>query len=84
MLTGGEVALAGSPGELFTGAQIYALTVRTNAGPLRAELSARGIDLRGGPVRFSAALPSGTTTREILAAARAAQSAVVEMMPVIG
>jgi ABC-type multidrug transport system ATPase subunit len=84
MLAGGEVALEGPPGELFAGARVYALTVRNNAESLRAELSARGIELRGGPVHFSAALSAGITTREILAAARAAQAAVVEMVPVIG
>jgi ABC-2 type transport system ATP-binding protein len=86
VLAGGEPALEGPPGELFalTGARVYALTVRSNAGPLRAALSARGIDLRGGPVRFSAALPAGTTTAEILKAAQAARAAVVEMVPLIG
>ncbi len=72
VLAGGEVALEGPPGELFAAARVYALTVRSNAEPLRAELAARGIDLRGGPVRFSAALPAGTGTRDILAAAAAA------------
>jgi ABC-2 type transport system ATP-binding protein len=84
VLAGGEVALEGPPGELFAGARVYALTVRSNAEPLRAELSARGIDLRGGPVRFSAALPAGLGSRDILEAARAARAAVVEMVPVIG
>jgi ABC-2 type transport system ATP-binding protein len=84
VMTAGELALEGPPAELFAGATVYALTVRSNAEPLRAELSARGIDLKGGPVRFSAALPAGVTTREILAAARAARAAVVEMVPVIG
>jgi ABC-2 type transport system ATP-binding protein len=84
VLAGGELVLEGPPGVLFAGARMYALTVRSNAEPLRAELSARGIDLRGGPVRFSAALPEGAAAREILEAARAARAAVVEMVPVIG
>ena len=84
VLASGEVAVEGPPGELFAAARVYALTVRSHAELLRAELAARGIDLRGGPVRFSAALPAGATTTEILAAARAAQAAVVEMVPVIG
>jgi ABC-2 type transport system ATP-binding protein len=84
VLAGGEVALEGPPGELFAGARVYALTVRSNAGPLRAELEARGIDLRGGPVRFSAKLTAGLGSRDILAAAHAARAAVVEMVPVIG
>jgi ABC-2 type transport system ATP-binding protein len=84
VLAGGEVAAAGTPGELFAAARVVSLAVRTNAEPLRAELAARGIDLRGGPVRFSAALPPGATTREILAAAQAARAAVVEMVPLFG
>jgi ABC-2 type transport system ATP-binding protein len=84
VLFGGEVALEGPPAELFAAARVVALTVRSNADALRTELGARGIDLRGGPVRFSAALPPGSSTREILAAAQAARAAVVEMVPVIG
>jgi ABC-2 type transport system ATP-binding protein len=84
VLSSGEVAVEGPPGELFAAARVYALTVRSNAEPLRAELRAHGIDLRGGPVRFSAALPAGATPREILAAAHAARAAVVEMVPVLG
>lgn len=84
VLARGEVALEGSPAELFAGARVYALTVRSNAEPLRAELSARGIDLRGGPVRFSVALPAGTGSGEILAAASAARAAMVEMVALIG
>jgi ABC-2 type transport system ATP-binding protein len=84
VMAGGEVALEGPPGELFSGARIVSLAVRSGADELRSRLAARGIDLRGGPVRFSAALPPGATTREILAAAREASAAVVEMVPVIG
>jgi ABC-2 type transport system ATP-binding protein len=84
VLAGGEIAAMGPPGELFAAARVVTLAVRTNAEPLRAELAARGIDLRGGPVRFSAALPHGATTREILAAAQAARAAVVEMVPLFG
>jgi ABC-2 type transport system ATP-binding protein len=84
VLAGGEAALEGPPGELFAGARVLALTVRSNAAALRTALAARGIDLRGGPVRFSAALPAGATTAEILKAAQAARAAVVEMVPLIG
>ncbi len=84
VLAGGEVAALGPPGELFAAARVVSLAVRTNAEPLREELAARGIDLRGGPVRFSASLPPGATTREILAAAHAARAAVVEMVPLFG
>ncbi len=84
VLAGGEVALQGPPRELFAGARVYAVTVRSNVEPLRAELSARGIDLRGGPLRFSVALPVGTSSNEILAAASAARAAMVEMVALIG
>lgn len=84
VLAGGEIAVEGPPGELFAAAKVVSLTVRSNVEPLRAELSARGIDLRGGPVRFAATLPPGATARHILAAAAAARAAVVEMVPVLG
>jgi ABC-2 type transport system ATP-binding protein len=84
VLSGGELSLEGPPGELFAGARIYALTVRSNAGALQVELAARGIALRGGPVRFSAAVPAGLRAPQILEAARAARAAVVEMVPLIG
>ncbi|MEO7331746.1 MAG: ABC transporter ATP-binding protein [Minicystis sp.] len=84
VLAGGAVALEGTPAELFSGATIVSLTVSRNAEALRAELSARGIVVRGGPSRFSAALPAGTGTREILLAAQATRAAVIEMVPVIG
>jgi len=84
VIAGGEIAVEGPPDELFAAAKVLSLTVRSNAGALRAELLARGIDLRGGPVRFSAALPEGVTSREILLAATVARAAVVEMLPVLG
>ena len=84
VLSGGEVALEGPAGQLFAGVRIYALTVRSNVEPFRAELAARGITLRGGPLRFSAALPEGTTTHDILASASHAKAAVVELLPMIG
>lgn len=84
VLAGGEIALEGSPGELFSGVRVYALTVRKNAEPLRAELAQRGIPLRGGPHRFSVELPIGSTTRDIVAAAQVARATLVEMVPLIG
>ncbi len=84
VLAGGEIALEGSPGELFSGVRVYALTVRKNAEPLRAELALRGIPLRGGPHRFSVELPASGSTRDIVAAAQVARAALVEMVPLIG
>jgi ABC-2 type transport system ATP-binding protein len=84
VVSGGAVILDGSAAEVFAGARIYTLTVRTNPEPLRAELLARGIELRGGPLRFSAALPPGASTHEILAAAAAARASIVELIPLLG
>lgn len=83
VLLAGRVALDGAPGELFSGARVYGLRVRSNVEPLRAELSARGIDLRGGPDRFAAALPEELSTRDILVAAKAAKAPLIELMPLI-
>jgi ABC-2 type transport system ATP-binding protein len=83
VLSGGEVALEGSATELFAGVHVYALTLRSNVEPFRAELAARGIALRGGPSRFSVALQEGMTTREILASANRANAALVELLPII-
>lgn len=84
VLAGGDVAVEGSPADLFAASKVVSLLVRTNVEPLRAELAARGIDLSGGPHRFAARLPAGTTPRAILAAAAAARAAVVEVIPVLG
>jgi ABC-2 type transport system ATP-binding protein len=84
VIAGGEVVLEAAPEELFAGARVYAISVRTNAEALRAELATRDIHLRGGPVRFSAMLPAGVGPRAILVAAQAVRAAVVEMVPVIG
>lgn len=84
VLAGGEIALEGTPSELFSGVRVYSLTVPRNAEPLRAELASRGIPFRGGPHRFSVELPASSTTRDIVAAAHAARAAIVEMVPLIG
>jgi ABC-2 type transport system ATP-binding protein len=81
VLSAGELAFAGPPAELAAGSRLYALTVCSNAEPLRDELAVRGIALRGGPVRFSAALPEGATTRDIVLAAARCRAAVVELTP---
>jgi ABC-2 type transport system ATP-binding protein len=84
VLAGGEIALEGTPSELFSGVRVYTLTVHKNAEPFRAELALRGIPLRGGPHRFSVELAVGGSTRDIVAAAQAARAALVEMVPLIG
>jgi ABC-2 type transport system ATP-binding protein len=84
LIAGGEIAVEGPPAELYSGARVYSLTVERNGAPLRAELESRGIDLRGGPLRFSAALPAGTSTRDLLLAAQAVKATVTELIPVLG
>lgn len=84
VLAGGEIALEGSPAELFSGVRVYSLTVHKNGEALRAELASRGIPLRGGPHRFSVELPPSLSTRDIVAAAQASRAALVEMVPLIG
>ncbi len=81
VLAGGELAFAGPPSAIPSGAQLWGLTVRANARELGAELERRGIALRGGPLRFSATLPEGATSREVVAAAVAARAPVVELVP---
>jgi ABC-2 type transport system ATP-binding protein len=81
VLSAGELTFAGSLSELAEGSRLYALTVRTNAELLREALAGRGIELRGGPLRFSAALPEGATTRDVVLAATRCRAALVELVP---
>ncbi|WP_437528404.1 ABC transporter ATP-binding protein [Sorangium sp. So ce726] len=81
VLAGGELAFSGTFAEIAAGSRLYAVTVRTNAELLREELAARGIALRGGPVRFAAALPEGATTRDVVLAATRCRAAIVELTP---
>jgi len=83
VLAAGELAFQGSAADLSAGRRVYTLTVRTGAEALREALAARGLDLRGGPARFSVALPEGASTREIIAAAAAARAPVLELAPVL-
>jgi ABC-2 type transport system ATP-binding protein len=83
VLAGGQLVLHASGAELGPIAGLYALTVRTNAEALKAELSARGIELRGGPERFSAQVPPGAGPSDLLAAAAKARAAVVEIRPLL-
>lgn len=81
VIANGEVAFSGAPSLVPRGATLWGLTVRANGGALAAELERRGVTLRGGPLRFSATLPEGATTRDIVAAAVAARAPVVELVP---
>lgn len=81
IVIGGQLVVAESPARVLGGARLYGLTVRSNADGLRTELAASGLDLVGGPLRFSVALPDGATTSDILGAANRARAAVVELVP---
>ncbi|WP_437812084.1 ABC transporter ATP-binding protein [Sorangium sp. So ce1078] len=81
VLAGGELAFSGTFAEVAASGRVYTLTVRSNAELLREELAARGIALRGGPARFSAALPEGATTRDVVLAATRCRAAIVELAP---
>ncbi|AUX37803.1 MULTISPECIES: ABC transporter ATP-binding protein [Sorangium] len=81
VLAGGELAFSGTFAEVAAGGRLYTLTVRSNAELLREELAARGIALRGGPARFSAALPEGATPRDVVLAAARCRAAIVELTP---
>lgn len=83
VIAGGAAVLTGTPGTFLTGASVYGLTVRSNAASFERELVARGIRCSGGPKHFSAVLPEGSTTRDILAAAQAASAALIEILPLI-
>lgn len=78
------VLAEGSPAELAGSARIYRLTVASNAEALQLALATRGLVLSRGPVHFTVALPEGTTTAAVLAAASEARAAVVEMVPLLG
>jgi len=78
-LSRGEIMFSAKPSEMLTGRR-YGLTVRTNTDAFRTELAARGLELAGGPERFSVALREGKETADILAAAASARAAVVEML----
>jgi ABC-2 type transport system ATP-binding protein len=63
-------------------ARSYRLRVTTNAEALRSELLHAGLDLRGGPERFTLTLPAERDTRIVFAAAAAAEAALVELAPI--
>ena len=75
VFSGGELTMDLPSAEILGAARLFAVTVRSNAEPLRSELAARGIDLRGGPTRFAATLPPGLGAKDILVAAASAKAA---------
>jgi ABC-2 type transport system ATP-binding protein len=83
IVMGGQLVVGESPARVLAGGRLYGVTVRSNADGLRAQLAASGIELVGGPLRFSVALPDGATTSDIIGAAHRARAAVVELVPLV-
>ncbi len=80
----GALVLEGAPEELFAGIRVYGVTIRQNPAPFREELLARGIAVKGGPLRMSVTLPADASTKDIVAAASKARAPLVEMFPIVG
>lgn len=80
----GALIMEASPEELFANVRVYGVTIRKNATAFRDELEARGIKVKGGPLRMSVALPEESSTKEIMAAASKARAPIVEMFPIVG
>jgi len=51
----GALAASGTPSEVLSGVSVYGLLVRGETDELREQLRGRGLELRGGPHRFSVA-----------------------------
>ena len=81
---GGALVLEGPPEELFAGVRVYGVTIRGNASAFREELLARGIEVKGGPLRMSVRLSAEASTKDIVAAASKARAPLVEMFPIVG
>jgi len=77
----GALVASGTPSEVLAGASVYGLLVRGETDELRTQLADRGLELRGGPHRFSVALPEGAGTRDIIAAVAASGVVLLEMQP---
>jgi ABC-type multidrug transport system ATPase subunit len=83
LLRGGHLVAHAPPAQLFEGARLYEITVRSNADALRQTLADQGIDLVGGPVCFTARLPEGANAGMVLRAASQAKAAVLRCFPVL-
>jgi len=80
----GALAMEATPEDLFASVRIYGVTIRKNGGAFRDELEARGLVVKGGPLRLSVTLPEAATTKERLAAASKARAPIVELFPIVG
>jgi ABC-2 type transport system ATP-binding protein len=80
----GALVMEATPEELFARVRVYGVTIRKNGAAFRDELEARGLGVKGGPLRMSVTLPGETTTNEIMVAASKARAPIVEMFPIVG
>ncbi len=80
----GALIMEATPEELFASVRVYGLTIRKNAGAFREELEARGMVVKGGPLRMSVTLSQEASTKEIMAASSRARAPIVEMFPIVG
>lgn len=80
----GALVMEATPEELFASVRVYGVTIRKNGGAFRDELEARGLGVKGGPLRMSVTLPGEATTKEIMAAASKARAPIVELFPIVG
>jgi ABC-2 type transport system ATP-binding protein len=79
----GERVFFGPPEALGAGGRLYRVTVHDNAEPLRESLAATGLELVGGPTRFSLTLPEGKGPSDVLSIASEVSASVVEIVPVM-
>lgn len=80
----GSLVMEATPEELFASVRVYGVTIRKNGVAFRDELEARGLGVKGGPLRMSVTLPQDATTKEIMAAASKARAPIVELFPIVG
>jgi len=80
----GALVMEATPEELFASVRVYGVTIRKNGPAFRDELEARGLGVKGGPLRMSVTLPQDATTKEIMAAASKARAPLVELFPIVG
>lgn len=81
--SGGRLVRSGPPSAFFATGRLYRLTIGNNAEPLKQALHSMGLELGGGPDRFSLALPEGRAPLDVLRAAAEVRATVVEIVAVM-
>lgn len=83
VFSGSSLTFFGPIGSRPEGERLYRITVRSGAEALRGALAEAGLELCGGPSRFTLALPRGRRPAEVLRAAAAVRATVVEVIPLM-